>query len=222
MLRGQLLQLALEALLVLAALVFAPPEPIARGWFHASLAACVLHHLWVSVAWRLELHRSWVSRTFGHPRGFHLFQAGFTTLAIARVGAVWGLAWLDAGTLALPRQVAFALAGLCLALAVWLLASVHRHFGMDRAMGLDHWEPERFRGLPLVRRGLHRLTPNAMYVFGPTIVLAPAVGFGSRAGLAASVFNALCLWTHYVCTERPDMARIHGQAPCPGRSPGSP
>jgi hypothetical protein len=210
MFRGQLAQLLVLAGLVALAVPVAPEDPRARGWYVAALALCALHHLWVSVGWRLELHARLVSRTLGHPRGFRGFQVGFATLALARVAAVWGLAYVDRDTLALPRALAWPLAAVCLAIATWLLVSVHRHFGMERAFGVDHWEPDRYRGVPFVRRGIHRLTPNAMYTFAPTILLAPVLFLGSGAALAATVFNTAYLWTHYVCTEKPDLRTIYG------------
>ena len=48
---------------------------------------------------------------------------------------------------------------------LYLLISVRRYFTFRRAFGIDHFDPA-YRILPMERRGIFRLSPNAMYVFG--------------------------------------------------------
>lgn len=98
-----------------------------------------------------------------------------------------------------------------------LLVSLKRHFGVRRAMGADHFDPA-YRSAPLVRRGLFRVTPNAMYVFGFALLWIPGFLLASRAALLSAAFQHAYIWVHYGCTERPDMARIYAPtaASCPG------
>jgi protein-S-isoprenylcysteine O-methyltransferase Ste14 len=92
---------------------------------------------------------------------------------------------------------------------LYLLYSVGRYFTFERAFGADHFDPA-VRMLPLVRAGIFRFTPNAMYVFGFLLLWIPALWWGSAAGLAAAIFNHAYIWVHYVATERPDLRRLYG------------
>ena len=44
--------------------------------------------------------------------------------------------------------------------------SVVHYFGIDRAYGIDHFEPELYRNKTFVKQGMFKYTDNAMYKFG--------------------------------------------------------
>ncbi len=93
--------------------------------------------------------------------------------------------------------------------AIYLLYSVIRYFGFTRALGADHFD-EKYRMLPLVRRGIFRFTDNGMYTYGFLFLWAIALWYASTAALCAALFNHLYIWVHYFATELPDMKRIYG------------
>ena len=92
--------------------------------------------------------------------------------------------------------------------AVWLGYSIVKYFSFKRAFGIDHFE-ERYRTVPLVRKGIFRITPNAMYMFGFTLLWSSAFYFSSKTALAFAGFSHLYIWIHYFTTEKPDMKRIY-------------
>jgi Phospholipid methyltransferase len=93
---------------------------------------------------------------------------------------------------------------------VYLQYSLHTYFGMDRAMGLDHFDPS-YRHRPFVREGIFRYTDNAIYTFGFLLFWILGLVFLSQAALLAALFNHLYIWVHYYCTELPDISAIYGK-----------
>ena len=91
----------------------------------------------------------------------------------------------------------------------YLIYSVKRYFGFKRAYGIDHFD-DAYRSLPLVREGIFRFSPNAMYDFGFLLLWVPGLVTQSLAALAVALFSHLYIWVHYACTERADMNRIYG------------
>jgi hypothetical protein len=74
---------------------------------------------------------------------------------------------------------------------------------------MDHFDPG-YRNLPMVREGIFRFSPNAMYVFGFLAMWIPAFLFQSLTALVIAAFSHAYIWVHYYATEKPDMARIYG------------
>jgi protein-S-isoprenylcysteine O-methyltransferase Ste14 len=177
-------------------------------WLTLALAVPVLHQLYVAFAWRTELHRGLWSRRFGD-RAFALYKAGFTVLIVARPLSLLALAIANRETLPISPVVAWVCGLACLLPPAYLGYSIRRYFTMDRAYGIDHFNAS-YRGAPLVRRGIFRWSPNAMYVFGFLALWGIALLFRSRGALLAAGFQHLYIWVHYLCTERPDMRRIYG------------
>ncbi len=186
------------------------PDATHRVWI--AMSACVLHQAWVVAWWRPELHGKRVTARFGYPLGFRLFQVGFAALAFVRVSTVWWLAMAEPGGAMLPDPWRAVAVGVMAVAFVSIMASVKLTFGMERAFGLDHWEPERCRELGYVARGLHRWVPNAMYVFAPSVLFVAAIGWGSYPALVVCLANWALLWVHYYCTEKPDLETIYGSS----------
>lgn len=180
----------------------------AATWYWLAVWVAVAHQVYVMLVWRAQLHHGWVTRTFGEA-GFKLYAAGFALLGLGRVAAMLGLAVADRGTLPWPRPLLAALAIVCAAFTVWLLYSVGRYFGFERAFGGDHFF-EKYRRGGMVTQGIYKYFNNAMYTVGFLGLWLAAFAYASEAALVAAAFNHLYVWVHYYTTEKPDMARIYG------------
>jgi len=177
-------------------------------WFWIAIASAVAHQTFVMLSWRTELHHRLISRLLGRA-GFPLYVAMFAVFGTSRFVSLVILAQSNAGTVTAPRESLRALALVFALPSLYVLHSVVRHFGLVRATGADHFDP-RYRDMPLVREGIFRWVPNAMYTFGLLVVWMPGLWHGSAAALLAAAFHHAYIWVHYHCTEKPDMARIYG------------
>lgn len=178
-----------------------------RQWAWLACAIAVAHQVLVWFFWRLELHGGFVSGALGK-LGFELYAVLFAILGIARVVAVYLLAWSNRGTLTGPELLYKGMALAFLPPTIYLFYSVRTYFGFRRALGADHFEPS-YRSMPPVREGIYRWTSNGMYLFGFLILWIPGLWWSSVAALWAALFNHLYIWVHYFSTERPDMQRIY-------------
>jgi hypothetical protein len=187
----------------------------AGWWLLLAVRLAVVHQVFVWFSWRTELHAGLLSRLLG-PAGFTVYALFFVALGGARIGAAVTVAWADRGSLA-PESLGLKAAALLLLVPVaYLLWSIRRFFGVRRAFGADHFDAA-YRTMPLVREGIFRWTPNAMYTFGPLVVWAAALWWSSRAALLAAAFNHLYLAVHWLATEKPDLRRIHAAQGPAGR-----
>ncbi len=189
-LRGQYLQLTTPA------------------WLATAIAVAVVHQCYVWFVWRAELYHHWISAAFGR-RAFSLYASLFSVLLISRLLVIIALALANRDTLPVAKGVSWIVAAVLLVPVLYLFDSVRRHFTFRRAFGVDHFDPAYCR-LPLVREGIFRLTPNAMYVFGFLTLWIPGLLLRSQAALWAALFSHLYIWVHYYTTELPDMRRLYG------------
>lgn len=174
----------------------------AAAWFWIVIASAVAHQGYVWLTWRLELHAGAITRAF--PRlGFRIYKMVFALLGLSRLLIV-PLAIANRGTLELHGAVQWGVSGVFLALSGYLFYSVLRYFGIERAAGLDHFDPQA-RHLPLVDKGIFRFTSNGMYVFGFLALWIPGLVLESAGALFAAAFQHAYIWVHYYCTEKPDM-----------------
>jgi protein-S-isoprenylcysteine O-methyltransferase Ste14 len=104
----------------------------------------------------------------------------------------------------------YAAAVILLVPGIYTMYSVVHYFGIDRAYGIDHFDPA-YRDKPFVKQGMFKYTDNAMYKFGFLILWSIALLTLSKAALLAAVFNHLYIWVHFYFTELPDIRRIYGQ-----------
>ena len=177
------------------------PFPVA---FWCAIAVPVTHQMFVWLAWRLELRSSVTSTIIGF-RGylvafFLLFGGRFASLAV--------LAWLDRESLGLQGATQTVLTLLLVSIGSYAAYSVVRYFGLRRAAGGDHFDPQ-YRNMPLVREGIFRVTQNGMYVYAFFLFWAIAVGFNSTAALTVAAFSHAYIWVHFYTTEKPDMAFLY-------------
>jgi len=180
-----------------------------RTWLYIALGNSIAHQLYVWFCWRIQLHTKFITKFFGKA-AFSFYAAGFTVLIVLRPVLITILAISNRDTVQANPLYMKVTALLLLIPAGCLGYSIMRYFSFKRAFGIDHFD-ESYRSIPLVRQGIFRVTPNAMYVFGFALLWAPAVFFSSAAALVFALFSHLYIWVHYFCTEKPDMKRIYGE-----------
>jgi hypothetical protein len=178
------------------------------AWLVLAIAIPILHQAYVTVVWRVELHAKEISKRLGMERGFKVYAAGFSLLMTLRVLSAFGVAIANAGTLPISPEVAYAISAVMAVPFLYLQYSVLRYFGYKRAVGIDHFDPA-YRDVPLVREGIFRYIPNAMYTVGFLLMWIFAIAFRSQAALIVAAFSHAYIWVHYFFTERPDMQRIY-------------
>jgi hypothetical protein len=214
---GQLLHLLLLAVLLFAVGLLVSFRPLQDGqflgvstpiWFVVALAVPIIHQIYVWLIWRGELCFGAVSGKLG-PTGFVIYQAVFVVLLLSRPVTMVLLAISDYETREIPIVARIATSVLLLLPAIYTLYSVARYFGMDRACGIDHFDPS-YRNLPMVREGIFRFTSNAMYTGAFLLLWAIAVAGASWSAFVVAAFSHAYIWVHYFCTERPDMRLIYG------------
>ncbi len=82
----------------------------------------------------------------------------------------------------------------------WGVYSVFFYFGVNRAMGSDHFRME-VRQKPLEGRGAFRFVPNSMYTLVLLALYHPGLFYESSFGLLLAPLQHMFVWTHYFCTE---------------------
>jgi protein-S-isoprenylcysteine O-methyltransferase Ste14 len=214
----QLLHLVALALLVAICWAFAAPV-LGHGewlgltdtvWYWASVTIAAVHQVIVALIFRAQLGWSILTRMFGKA-DMVVWGIVFMPLLLARPLAIAGLAVANAGTMSLPSWFAIP-AGIGLLIpAVYTGYCVGRYFGIDRAIGGDHFR-QRYREMPLVREGAFAWSSNAMYAFVFLGLWGIALIAGSTAALAGALFQHAYIWVHYYCTEEPDMKLIYGSS----------
>jgi len=178
------------------------------SWVTLTIAVAIIHQVYVWFCWRTELEWKLLSQIMGR-LAFVLYAAGFTVLIVLRPILIFILGWSNRGSLPIDPILGYAVSAILVIPALYLMYSVKTYFGFRRAFGLDHFDPS-VRDLPLVRHGIFRWSPNAMYVFGFMVLWVPAFLFQSLAALVVAAFSHIYIWVHFYVTERPDMRRIYG------------
>lgn len=177
-------------------------------WLILSILFPILHQIYVVILWRGELYYRWLSKTLGE-RAFTVWAVGFMILLLARPITIFALAIANRGTLAFPLWVNIPLIGICLVVVGYMAYSFIKYFGAERALGMDHFQPDMYRDLPFVKEGIFRWSSNAMYTYAFLALWVIGLIFNSRAALLAALFNHIYIWAHYYFTEYPDMQYIY-------------
>lgn len=181
------------------------------NWLLFAIAAPIVHQIYVLICWRSELYYQSISKLFGKKAGFILYKIGFAILIFLRLVTIVILAISNEGTLYINPYLSYGLAALFAIPVIYLFYSVKKYFGMDRAFGIDHFEPEKSKDLPMVKKGIFKYTSNGMYEYGFLILWIPALLFLSKAALLVALFQHIYIWVHYYFTELPDMKFIYGK-----------
>ena len=177
-------------------------------WGFLVLLTPIVHQCYVLICWRLEYFFGTLSRYLGSAC-FHWFAVGFYILLGTRFISLFFLALSNANTLDIDPLWSRSLIIVLLFPIGYLCYSVVNYFGCNRALGVDHFKPEAYRGKPLIKKGIFAYTSNGMYVFGFLVLWLPGLLFHSKAACAGALFNHLFIWGHYYFTERPDMRLIY-------------
>jgi hypothetical protein len=179
-------------------------------WFYAAILVAVIHQVVVWFVFRTQLIFSLFSRLFGK-QDMVVWGIIFLPLLLLRPLLTLGLGLANYGSLQPGRGLQIILGILLLIPAIYTLWSVARYFGLPRALGGDHFR-QRYRQMPLVKKGAFKYSSNAMYAFAFLLLWAIALLTGSQAALAVALFQHAYIWVHMYCTEAPDMRAIYGSA----------
>lgn len=215
-LRGQVLQAGSAIVLTIVASGLATPAlgndiwlgTTDWGWFWAGISLAVCHQAYVWIVWRGQLGWGLFTQVFGR-FDLRVHANLFVLFLFARPAVVMALGIADQDSLALPRWIELAVGVGLLLPAGYTLYSIGRYFGLERAIGGDHFR-QSIRDRPLVHEGAFSWTPNAMYTFGPLALWSVGFLLGSHASLVAGLFQHAFLWAHHIGTERPDMEIMYG------------
>ena len=178
-------------------------EMILLSWIFAAL-----HQGWVAFFWRTELYLGKISAWFG-PAGFKIFRIGFVVFALCRLLLLIPISLATADTAAIPRALSVGLIVVTTPFILWGFYSVFAYFGATRAFGADHFDPA-YRQADLEQRGIFKYIPNSMYTVVLLVLYHPGLLWHSWPGLIAAAAHHALVWTHYFCTEKPDMEEIYG------------
>ena len=178
-------------------------------WLFLAVFLPVIHQFNVVLLWRSELYFQWLSRKFGES-AFSVWAVGFIILFLTRPITVLALGIADQGSLPIPPWLNLLLITACSLICLYMAYSFVRYFGVKRALGMDHFQPERYRELAFVRKGIFKWSSNAMYTYAFLGLWLIGLIFQSRAALLGALFNHLYIWAHYYFTELPDMHAIYG------------
>lgn len=178
------------------------------AWFWITLASAVLHQFYVWFSWRGELYHHYLTRAFG-PAAFAVHAILFTVLILSRLICLTILAAANTGTSTLPSITYWPLIAIFGFLAAATLYTVARYFTFTRALGADHFWPDRYREMGYERRGMFRFTDNPMYSTGLLILWLPGIILESKAALLAAALHHMYVWVHYATVERPDLRVIY-------------
>lgn len=178
-----------------------------QSWLWILMANILVHQFSVWLVWRAQLCFGLFSRLF-KKADLVVWGMVFLPLLAARPLLSLFIGLSDFGTLPGPRLLHLTLGILLLLLAAAAGHSVIKHFGVVRAMGADHFRVE-YRSMPMVHRGMYRITNNVMYSY--IFLLFWAIGFltSSSVALIAGLFQHALIWVHYYTVEKPDMEVLY-------------
>lgn len=80
---------------------------------------------------------------------------------------------------------------------------------MDRAFGIDHFQPKESKKESFVKKGIFKYTSNGMYIYGFLMLWIPGLLLLSKAAILVALFNHIYIWVHYYFTELPDIKIIY-------------
>jgi hypothetical protein len=180
------------------------------GWLILAVILPIIHQFYVVTLWRGELYYQWLSKKFGE-RAFRIWAIGFMVLFLSRPITILGLGAADRGSQPIPLWLNIPLIVACILICLYMAYSFVKFFGVKRALGMDHFDPDLYRDLPFVREGIFKWSSNAMYTYAFLALWLIGLIFQSRAALLGALFNHLFIWAHYFFTELPDIKSIYGE-----------
>ncbi|MCP4133156.1 MAG: hypothetical protein GY754_19470 [bacterium] len=205
---GQVFQILFAAagLYVLQKLIY-PQYSIDPRWFSFAVCIPLIHQLWVSFFWRLQLYTE-IFKPHTR-RWFSFYKAGFILFALLRIFSIFMTGYLERGSMPVSLIMQIVLCVPIGLVSIYGMYSVVRYFSIERAFGLDHFD-EAVRETGLVKKGIFNYTQNGMYAYVLLFIYLFPILLESQAALYIAVYNHMILWIHYFCTEKPDMNKIYG------------
>lgn len=181
-----------------------------KSWFIAAVLIPIIHQFYVLIFWRSELYYQSISKLFGK-NGFKIYKVGFAFLILSRPVLITLLSIANAFTISINPVFSYLLSIILLIPAIYLFYSVSAYFGIDRAMGIDHFNPKKYKNVPFIKKGIFKYTNNGMYIYGFFILWIPGFLLLSKAALLLALFNHIYIWVHYYFTELPDIRIIYNK-----------
>lgn len=178
-------------------------------WILFSWILAGIFQMWILLFWRLELYYGRISAWMGRS-GFSIFRLGFILLGLGRLLPLIPISLSTAHTMSVSLYVTIPIIVATTPFIIWGLYSVVFYFGINRAFGADHFDPA-YRSGTLEKRGIFKYIPNSMYVVVLLVLYHPGLLWQSLPGLITAAAHHAFVWTHYFCTEKPDMGVIYGQ-----------
>jgi hypothetical protein len=177
-------------------------------WLAISWIFAGAHQFYIVFNWRLELHHKKISAWFGKA-AFPIYRTVFYILGSTRMLLLIPVSIATYGTLPIPYEVSIALIIVTTPFILWACYSTVFYFGLNRLVGADHFDPK-YRGGTLEKRGIFKYIPNSMYTVALLMIYHPGLICHSTLGLIGAAVQHAFVWTHYFCTEKPDMQVIYG------------
>jgi len=181
-------------------------------WLYLTIISAIIHQTYVLICWRYELFYKGITKFFGD-NGFKYYKVGFAILIISRPILIILLSISNSMTIDIGNTISYLASFFLIIPAIYGQYSVFKYFGINKAFGLDHFEPEKFKNEPFVKKGIFKFSSNAMYIFVFLFLWVPGIFFQSKAALLAALFQHIYIWIHYFFTELPDMKYIYGKTP---------
>jgi hypothetical protein len=179
-----------------------------RMWVMLVVGTAVAQQILGWLVFRLQLCHAWLSKRFGQA-DLTVWGMVFFPLLLGRLFFSLAVGLSDTNSLGFWRPLAIIVGLILLIPAIYTLWSVKAYFGIERALGGDHFRA-RYQTMPLVKQGAFRYSDNAMYSFVFLIFWAIALFCNSRAALGLALFQHTYIWVHMYCTENPDVAILYG------------
>ena len=179
-----------------------------RVWAALLIGIVVIHQVLVWLVFRGQICYSTFTRMFGRA-DLTVWGILFFPFLIARPLVLLGVGLSDCNSLGISRPLEIGVGVVLLIPVVYTLWSVGRYFGVERALGGDHFR-EKYGHMPMVREGAFKYNSNAMYSYVFLGLWAIALFCGSRAALGLALFQHAYIWVHVYCTENPDIEILYG------------
>ena len=179
-----------------------------HSWLYLTIFFAIVHQAYVLICWRYELFYKGLSKIL-KKNAFKIYKIGFTILILLRPILIIILSISNKMTIPIGNNLSYFICLILLIPGVYGQYSVFKYFGINRAFGIDHFKPEKYKNRTFVKKGIFKYTPNGMYKFVFLLLWIPGILFQSKAALIAALFQHIYIWIHYYFTELPDMKFIY-------------
>ncbi len=174
----------------------------------------VIHQIYIWLCWRGELYFKALFGIFGD-HAYQVFSIIFLLLVGIRFFSVFALCLADYQSLSIPfatRLIAEFILHLPAIYAILFFITLFRAREDSRRGSFCAGGESK---QAVCAAGMYKYSGNVMYVYAGLIFWAAAILSGSKAGLIASAYMYATVWTHYFCTEKPDIKFIYSKTRSP-------